>query len=86
MIIDDAVKTFRDSRSTFTEEQIKKETERCLGCGASHVDENVCIGCGLCTTRCSFDAISLSKKFDAYGMPYEDLLVALGQILSSEGN
>lgn len=56
-----AKETFRDLRSTFTEEQVKKEAERCLGCGASVVDENKCIGCGLCTTRCEFDAIHLSR-------------------------
>jgi NADPH-dependent glutamate synthase beta subunit-like oxidoreductase/ferredoxin len=53
--------TFRDTRQVFTEEQIKKETSRCLGCGASIVDPNKCIGCGLCTTRCEFDAIRLTR-------------------------
>lgn len=56
-----ATETFRDLRSTFTEEQIRTEAKRCLGCGASVVDENKCIGCGLCTTRCEFDAIHLSR-------------------------
>lgn len=56
-----ATETFRDLRSTFTEEQIKTEAKRCLGCGASIVDENKCIGCGLCTTRCEFDAIHLTR-------------------------
>lgn len=53
--------TFRDLRSVFTEEQVKTEAARCLGCGATVVDENKCIGCGLCTTRCEFDAIHLSR-------------------------
>ena len=53
--------SFRDLRSTFTEEQVKKEASRCLGCGASIVDTNKCIGCGLCTTKCEFDAIHLTK-------------------------
>lgn len=53
--------TFRDLRSTFTEEQVKKEAARCLGCGATVVDPNKCIGCGLCTTKCEFDAIHLSR-------------------------
>ncbi|MBR2539309.1 MAG: FAD-dependent oxidoreductase [Mogibacterium sp.] len=53
-----------DDSLTFTEEQLKKETARCLGCGATIVDQNRCIGCGLCTTRCKFDAIHLIKKFD----------------------
>lgn len=49
-------------RPSFTEEQIRTETARCLSCGASVVDPNKCIGCGLCTTRCEFDAISLSRE------------------------
>ncbi len=55
-------KTFRDERVAFTEEQVKKETARCLGCGASIVDPNKCIGCGLCTTKCAFDAIHLHRE------------------------
>ena len=54
-------KTFKDGRVTFTEEQVKAETARCLGCGASVVDPNKCIGCGICTTRCAFDAIHLHR-------------------------
>ena len=65
--------TFRDLRPTFTEEQMKKETERCLGCGATTVDEYTCIGCGACTTRCKFDAITLYRKYDAQSVPLEKL-------------
>ena len=53
---------FREARQSFTEEQVKKETARCLGCGASVVDENKCIGCGICTTKCEFDAIHLYRE------------------------
>jgi len=53
--------TFRDPRLPFTEEQVKAEANRCLKCGATVVDLNQCIGCGLCTTRCEFDAIHLSR-------------------------
>ena len=53
---------FREYVETFTEEQVKAETARCLGCGASIVDENKCIGCGLCTTKCAFDAIHLHRE------------------------
>jgi len=60
----DAKAGFRDQRCSFTEEQLKKETERCLGCGVTIVDQNVCLGCGVCTTKCRFDAITLEKKFD----------------------
>lgn len=65
--------TFRDLRSTFTQDQIKKETERCLGCGATTTDEYQCIGCGACTTRCKFDAITLHRKYDAKSVPIEEL-------------
>lgn len=57
----DAAHSFRDAKLTFTEEQVKKETARCLGCGASVVDPNKCIGCGVCTTKCEFDAIHLHR-------------------------
>ena len=57
----DAKVDFRDPVLTFTEEQVKKETARCLSCGASIVDLNRCIGCGICTTKCEFDAIHLER-------------------------
>ena len=61
--------TFRDTRLPFTEEQVRKEASRCLSCGATVVDLNRCIGCGLCTTRCEFDAIHLSRDIpDASNM------------------
>lgn len=58
----DRRRSFRDVRKTFTEEQVRTETARCLGCGASIVDENKCIGCGVCTTKCGFDAIHLFRE------------------------
>ena len=54
-------RSFEHDRLTFTEEQVKAEASRCLGCGVSVVDPNRCIGCGLCTTRCMFDAIHLQR-------------------------
>lgn len=54
-------RSFRDAALPFTEEQVKKETARCLGCGATIVDENRCVGCGICTTKCEFDAIHLHR-------------------------
>ncbi len=52
---------FREYTLTLTEEQVRTETARCLSCGASVVDENRCIGCGICTTKCAFDAIHLFR-------------------------
>ena len=54
-------KSFSNDRMSFTEEQVRKEASRCLGCGATVVDEHKCIGCGLCTTKCEFDAIHLRR-------------------------
>jgi ferredoxin len=53
--------SYKDLHLTLTEEQVKTETARCLSCGASYVDPNLCIGCGLCTTKCRFDAIHLVR-------------------------
>ena len=71
------VKTFDDERLTFTEDQVKAETARCLSCGQAHVDDKICIGCGLCTVQCKFDAITLHKIPDeevGWGVEYEDLV------------
>lgn len=64
---------FIDLRGMLTEEQIKKETMRCLACGVSVVDPFLCVGCGACSTRCKFDAIKLEKVYDAEGVDYPDL-------------
>lgn len=75
----DAEKTFRDLRGTLTEEQLKTETRRCLDCGTAVVDESLCVGCGICTTKCKFDAIRLENVTDYAGTPYfKALLGAAG--------
>ena len=53
---------FREYHKTLTEDQVRIETARCLSCGASVVDQNRCIGCGICTTKCGFDAIHLHRE------------------------
>ena len=65
-------RSLKDDRLTFTEEQVKQETARCLGCGASFVDPNKCLGCGVCTTRCKFDAIHLRKRTNVESIDYFD--------------
>lgn len=69
----DSSKSFKDTRLTFTEEQMKKETERCLGCGAAIVDEYMCVGCGQCTTKCKFDAIHLERIYDGEGVEFQKM-------------
>ncbi len=62
--------SFNDLRGTFTEEQMKAECARCLGCGTAVVDQYMCVGCGVCTTKCKFDAIHLEKIHDADNQEY----------------
>lgn len=59
-----SAKTFKDLREGLTEEQIRREAKRCLHCGQSVVDTDKCIGCGVCTHRCKFDAIHLVRVDD----------------------
>ena len=72
--------TMEDDRVTFTEEQIKAEASRCLSCGRSVVDPNKCIGCGICTTKCEFDAIHLKRDRpqNSKMVPAEDKFKAIG--------
>ncbi|MGB4588627.1 MAG: FAD-dependent oxidoreductase [Clostridiaceae bacterium] len=79
--------SFLDMRITFTEEQVKLETERCLSCGATTVDEYMCVGCGACTTRCKFGAISLIRKYDMENIAFENLKpVVMKQMLKRKGS
>lgn len=78
--------TFKDLRVTFTEEQVKKETERCLACGATVVDQYQCVGCGICTTKCKFDAISLTRKYDAAGTDIDHMKpIVIKHVIKRQG-
>ena len=66
-------KSFKDMRGTLSEEQMQKEAERCLGCGATIRDEFLCVGCGQCVTKCKFEAITLERKYDGEGVAWEDI-------------
>ena len=68
-----ATASFQDLRMTFTEEQVRKETARCLGCGVTVVTPALCVGCGVCTTKCKFEAISLVREFDGAGAALPDM-------------
>ena len=75
------VRTMCDEHLIFTEEQIKSEASRCLECGRSVVDTNKCLGCGMCTVQCKFDAIHLVRSMgDAYSkmIPAEDKFKGIG--------
>ena len=80
-------KSFGDARVTFTEDQVRKETARCLGCGVTKVDEYLCIGCGLCTTKCKFDAIKLKKVRDWHAGTFETLPIKVAeQVVKKTGH
>jgi NADPH-dependent glutamate synthase beta subunit-like oxidoreductase/formate hydrogenlyase subunit 6/NADH:ubiquinone oxidoreductase subunit I len=75
------VLTMNDEHLIFTEDQIKSEASRCLTCGRSVVDPNKCLGCGMCTVQCKFDAIHLTRAMgDAYSkmIPAEDKFKSIG--------
>ena len=59
---------FSEYVETFTEEQVRAETARCLGCG-------------LCTTKCAFDAIHLDRDRPECStmVKYEQKLPSLGK-------
>ena len=67
------IRSFADPRGILTEEQLKAETSRCLGCGAVMIDEYMCLGCGQCTTKCRFDAIHLERRYDGEGVEFTEL-------------
>ena len=73
MVRHDAAKahSFSDDRVVMTEEEVKLEASRCLSCGATYVDQNKCIGCGLCTTKCRFDAIHLVRNHPEFANYYD---------------
>ena len=73
----EAAKPFSDARQTFTEEQLKAETARCLSCGAAQVNSEMCVGCGQCTTKCKFDAVHLERVSDVCGTSFEKLPMKL---------
>ena len=58
----------------------------CLGCGAVVLNEDQCIGCGICTTKCKFDAIRLEKVNDTHGREYfRTLLTVAGNTPAAIG-
>lgn len=78
--------TFKDIRGTLTEEQVRAEASRCLGCGAALVDQYMCVGCGQCTTKCKFGAISLERRYDGEGIEFTQMKpVVVKTVLKRKG-
>ena len=66
--------SYKDNRGILSEEQIKKETSRCLKCGKAVVDPNMCVGCGQCVLQCKFDAAHLIKRTSIYADNYNKMM------------
>ena len=69
--------SFADERGVLSADQVKAETERCLGCGATTVDVYQCVGCGMCVSKCKFDAVSLVRKYDDVNKELFDMRPAI---------
>ena len=61
------------------------EAGRCLGCGTVVLNEDQCIGCGICTTKCKFDAIHLEKVNDTHGRGYFRTLLTVASNAPAAG-
>jgi NADPH-dependent glutamate synthase beta subunit-like oxidoreductase/Na+-translocating ferredoxin:NAD+ oxidoreductase RNF subunit RnfB len=72
-LIENLEGSFDDPRGILSEPQVKSEAHRCLSCGISVVDPFQCVGCGACTVRCKFGAITLEKTNEAYGVDFPEL-------------
>ena len=49
-------------------------------------EENMCVGCGQCTTKCKFDAIHLERVYDGEGVKFLDMKpVVVKQMVKRQG-
>jgi NADPH-dependent glutamate synthase beta subunit-like oxidoreductase/NAD-dependent dihydropyrimidine dehydrogenase PreA subunit len=74
-----------DDRVILTADEVTKECGRCLKCGRTFVDESLCVGCGQCTTKCKFNAITLKRRFDAHGVDYSKEVISVAPSIIARG-
>jgi heterodisulfide reductase subunit A len=65
------IRDFKDIELTFTEEQVKQSTERCLDCSN-------CRECHQCITACPADAIDFSQKEEKISAQASSIIVSSG--------
>ncbi len=63
------IKCSGEYQQGLTEEQVRKETERCLGCGVVILDEDKCMGCGVCVVQCKFEALKMVPRDEKFYPP-----------------
>lgn len=57
------IRNFDDVEQTYTDRQAYQEELRCLGCGYALINDEKCIGCGICQTLCpEGDVITMVRK------------------------
>ena len=49
------------------------------------IEADECIGCGICTTKCKFDAIRLEKVNDTHGRGYFRTLLTVASNAPAAG-
>jgi heterodisulfide reductase subunit A-like polyferredoxin len=69
--ITERIKDFEDIEMTFTEEQVKKSTGRCLDCSN-------CRECHQCITACPANAIDFSQKEEKISTKAKSIIVSSG--------
>lgn len=61
--VEERVNNFKEVESVFSDEEAYRESDCCLGCGYEAVDEEKCVGCGVCQKLCpKGDVITLVAK------------------------
>ncbi len=67
LAVEDRINSFAEVEGSFNDMQARQEALRCLHCGYHSVDEDKCIGCGICQKMCPKGDVITMKSFDKGG-------------------
>lgn len=65
--VEERIHSFDEVEGSFNDLQAKQEAMRCLQCGYHMVDEDKCIGCGICQKMCPKGDVIIMKRIDEGG-------------------